>query len=375
MNHKEKQSCGKSANLPRSKQKVFVGLSGGVDSSVSAALLKEAGYIVTGVFIKVYQPPFLACSAKDDEASARAAAKHLEIPFLLLDLEEVYKKEVIDYMVAEYALGRTPNPDVMCNRSVKFGAFLQLALKEGADYVATGHYARIFTDQNGEKKLLAGADKNKDQSYFLWTLNRVDLAKIIFPVGEMLKKEVRKKAAEINLPNAKRADSQGLCFLGKVNVKDFLRHFIELKKGEVLNEQGEIVGEHPGAALFTIGERHGFLITKKTPHDKPKFVVGKDMANNTLTVADNPLASQIGRREFILEKTNFLVERDFFKANPAKNYLARFRYRAKLAQCQIEISENEQLKIIFSQESPLAVPGQSCVVYDGEVVIAGGVLT
>ncbi|MBI3888790.1 tRNA 2-thiouridine(34) synthase MnmA [Candidatus Nomurabacteria bacterium] len=264
------------------KKTVFVGLSGGVDSAVSVALLKKSGYEVVGVFIKTWHPDFLVCNEEEERLDAMRVAAFLDIPFFTFDLVDVYKKEVADYMIREYKAGRTPNPDVMCNKEVKFGAFLKKALAMGADYVATGHYAKAFSTQNFEggrfrpkggvmprnsapKTLLVkGVDPSKDQAYFLWTLRQEQLKKIIFPVGNLEKTEVRKLAKKFNLPVAEKKDSQGICFLGAVDLKEFLKHYIKSKKGKVLNENGEEIGYHDGAVFYTLGERHGFTITKKS---------------------------------------------------------------------------------------------------------------
>ena len=202
------------------REKTFVGLSGGVDSSVSAALLKKQSFEVVGVFIKTWHPDFLECNEEEERRDAMRVAAHLDIPFLTFDFEKVYKKEVADYMIAEYRAGRTPNPDVMCNKEVKFGAFLKKALSIGAQYIATGHYA-----QNKNNKLMKANDPEKDQAYFLWTLNQKQLSKIIFPVGHLKKTEVRKLAKKFNLPVSEKKDSQGICFLGEVDLKKFLKHY------------------------------------------------------------------------------------------------------------------------------------------------------
>jgi len=266
------------------KKKVFVGLSGGVDSSTSAAILKKDGYDVTGVFIKVWQPDFLPCSWREDRLDAMRVAAHLDIPFITMDLEKEYKQEVVDYMVHEYKEGRTPNPDVMCNKYIKFGAFFDKAMEMGADYVATGHYARVKKDGD-VVRLLAGADENKDQSYFLWTLTQKQLKKTLFPIGEYVKPEVRKIAEKFGLSTAKKKDSQGLCFIGKLDMKDFLKEFIPEKKGDVLNGKGEVVGEHDGAYFYTLGQRHGFTVTVKGVDDTPYFIIYKDIEANTITVS------------------------------------------------------------------------------------------
>ena len=266
------------------KGKVFVGLSGGVDSSVSAALLKEHGYEVVGVFIKVWQPPFLECTWKEDRLDAMRVAAQLDIPFMTFDLEKEYKESIVDYMVAEYKAGRTPNPDVMCNKTIKFGAFLEKAKEMGADFVATGHYAQNV-EKDGEQYLLKGNDNEKDQSYFLWTLTQAQLKYILFPIGEHKKSEVRKLAEKFDLITATKKDSQGLCFIGKLDMKDFLKEFIEEKRGDVLNTDGAVIGYHDGAVYYTLGQRRGFIITQKTPEDIPYYVVAKDIEQNTITVS------------------------------------------------------------------------------------------
>lgn len=354
--------------MTRKKQRVFVGLSGGVDSSVSAALLRDAGYDVTGVFIKTWHPDFLPCTWKEDRLDAMRVAAHLDIPFVTFDAEEEYKKDVADYMIEEYKCGRTPNPDVMCNKYVKFGAFLKYALSEGAEFVATGHYVRVRDD-----KLFVGVDKNKDQSYFLWTLTQEQLKHILFPVGYLQKPEVRKLAKKFGLPTAEKKDSQGVCFLGKLDMGEFLKHYSEPKRGDVLNEKGETIGFHEGAILYTFGERHGFTITKKGTSDAPYFVVEKDMQANTITVAHKEKGSLKGKGEqsLLLENVNWISgnvpEKD-------KIYSARARYRAPLSPCKISANSNETQIEFLQMEEPQA-PGQSFVVYDEEECLGGGVIS
>jgi len=371
-------------NSSRIKNKVYIGLSGGVDSAVSAALLQKAGYDVHGVFIKVWQPDWIECSWKEDRREAMRVAAHLGISFTTLDLEKEYKEGVIDYMIAEYATGRTPNPDVMCNREVKFGAFWHWAQEQGADYVATGHYAQN-KKQDSEKKirdsrfmnqmdaysLLMGRDGNKDQSYFLWTLNQADLEHVLFPVGDIPKPEVRKLATKFKLPNADRKDSQGLCFIGKVDVKEFLTHYIKTEPGSVRNEQGTVIGNHPGALLFTIGERHGFTITEKTPHDAPYYVISKNVTNNTLVVSNKTnQSSHSSTREVHLTRCNWVQE------IPAlgKTFQGRSRYRQELYPLTIVNAEESKATIRFETVQNSLTPGQSLVIYDEEVCMGGGVI-
>src|SRR3989344_9022086 len=264
---------------------VFVGLSGGVDSATSAALLKEAGHEVTGVFIRIYRPEFVECTWKDDRLDAMRVCAALNIPFREIDLSSEYKKSVIDGMIADYAAGITPNPDVLCNRAIKFGAFLAWARKQGADKIATGHYAQLRQGSDGQAtcELLRGADASKDQSYFLYRLAQKDLRHVLFPVGALQKSEVRQKAVHFDLPVARKHDSQGLCFIGDVSIADFLRRFIDLSPGPVVDTDGNTIGEHDGVALLTIGQRHGFTLTKHSP--TPYYVVRIDATTNTVAAS------------------------------------------------------------------------------------------
>lgn len=343
-------------------------MSGGVDSSVSAALLKEAGFDVTGVFIKVWQPDWIECTWREDRRDAMRVAAKLGIKFVTLDLEREYKEGVVDYMISEYKAGRTPNPDVMCNRSVKFGGFFDWAMKSGADYVATGHYARTETDVDGKSRLMAGLDQNKDQSYFLWSLTQEQLSKTMFPIGHLKKPEVRLLAEKFDLPNAQKKDSQGLCFIGKIDVKEFLSHYIPKQNGDVIDMAGNVIGEHEGAAFYTIGERHGFIITKKTPNDQPLYVVAKDINRNTITVSpkmpDGGLPNS--RTEISLEKINW----NRGGINIGARLQARSRYREALQ--NIEIAGQSTIR--FEQPQSTISPGQSLVVYDGETCLGGGII-
>jgi len=383
------------------KLRVFVGMSGGVDSSVSAALLKEAGFDVTGVFIKVWKPEYIDCGWKEDRFDAMRVCAKLDVPFLTLNLENEYKKDVVDYMIAEYKAGRTPNPDVMCNKYIKFGGFFKKAMELGADYVATGHYARVELSRveslkptcadrskvkSGEKKkeekeifnLLAGKDGNKDQSYFLWILTQKELSKTLFPVGDLEKPEVRKLAIKYDLVNATKKDSQGLCFMGKVDVKDFLKKYIKEKEGDVINEKGEKIGRHSGVFYFTLGERHGFKITKKTPNDKPYYIIAKDFDKNTLTVSQDIEKIKNENSKKILLKNVNLISGDI---EENKMYQARIRYRQPLEPCSIVKSRKSkgkrgerEIELHFANPQKSVTPGQSAVIYDREVCLGGGII-
>jgi len=346
-------------------KKVYIGMSGGVDSSVSAALLKERGFDVTGVFIKVWQPDWFECTWREDRLDAMRVCVELDIPFVTLDLEKEYKKEVVDYMVSEYRAGKTPNPDVMCNKYVKFGGFFDWAMANDADYVATGHYAQI-KENNGMFELIAGRDQGKDQSYFLWTLTQKQLSRTLFPIGGMEKLETRRLARNFNLPVAEKKDSQGLCFIGKVNIKEFLSHYIELKKGVILNEIGEILGEHDGATFYTIGERFGFDQTKKTSDEKPYYIIARDIEKNTITVSHKSFEGSLSveKSKYSLTSINWISGVPDIK----KQYLARIRHLGELLPCKI----NDQT--IDFEKSTIVANGQSIVLYDGDQCIGGGIV-
>ena len=360
-------------------KKVFFGMSGGVDSSVGAALLKQAGYDVHGVFIKVWQPDFYECTWREDRLDAMRVCAKLDIPFYTLDLEKEYKKEVVDYLIAEYEAGRTPNPDVMCNKHIKFGGFFDWAMKRGADFVATGHYAKIKIKKINPKKkdgeiflLEAGDDKNKDQSYFLWTLTQKQLSKTLFPVGNIEKPAVRKLAKKFDLPTAIKKDSQGICFIGKVSMEEFLKHFIKAEEGNVLNEAGEIIGRHKGVTFYTIGQRHGFTITKKSTKDDRYFVVSKNPDKNTITVSTKSLsASGKDNTQIHIKNTSWTTGQP---PEIGKKFQARIRYRQPLEACVIEDVGDSRATISFVEPQKAVTVGQSLVIYDGKVCLGGGII-
>ena len=352
-------------------QTVFVGLSGGVDSSVSASLLKAAGYNVRGVFIKVWQPDFLPCTWREDRLDAMRVCAILDIPFETLDLEDVYRASVVDYLVKEYEAGRTPNPDVMCNKEVKFGAFLSWAKQKGADFVATGHYAQNrLNTETGLYELHCSVDAEKDQSYFLWTLTQQELKHILFPVGHLRKERVRSLAHSFGLPTAAKKDSQGLCFLGKLDMKAFLKHFLHTEPGDVLTVEGKRIGTHEGALLYTLGQRHGF--TLRGSHDqRPHYVVDKDLKRNTITVSTKEVAERSASSESVtLEHVNWVSG----KPQEGK-HSARVRYRQPLLPCNIDADKNGNTEIRFLGNAPLAPLGQSLVIYETrkkEILCRGG---
>jgi tRNA-specific 2-thiouridylase len=355
----------------KKNKKVFLGMSGGVDSSVSALILKEQGFDVTGVFIKVWQPDFFDCTWKEDRRDAMRVAVQLGIPFITINAEKEYKEAVVDYMIDEYKKGRTPNPDVMCNNSVKFGVFYKKAIEMGADFIATGHYAKRIMDNN-EILLGEAVDNKKDQSYFLWNISKESLSKTLFPLGGIEKKEVRKIAKENNLFNAQKKDSQGLCFIGKVSMTEFLEHYLQLKNGDVLNTKGEKIGKHNGSLLYTIGQRHGFEITKKTPNQEKQYVISKDINKNTITVGDESDIEGGGvgnTSEIIIKNLNLLADYKKYK-----NTTARIRYGQPLQVCSIELLDDDKMIVIFQNEQKGVAIGQSCVLYSSGICLGGGII-
>lgn len=342
---------------------VFVGVSGGVDSSVSLALLKEQGFNVVGCFIKTWQPDFITCTWREERRDAMRVCAALDVPFLTIDAEREYKELVGEYFIDEYRAGRTPNPDVMCNKEIKFGVFLKYALAHGADYVATGHYA---ISKNGN--LLIGEDKTKDQSYFLWTLTKEQIEKIIFPVGHLQKSDVRKLAAKYNLPTETKKDSQGVCFLGPIDMKEFLTHYIPKKEGSVLNMAGEIIGTHDGALFFTLGERHGFTIAKKGIDDKPMYVIARDLEQNTITVSGDKSDEEKYKdtKKIKIDNVNWISG---VAPNADKKLQARIRYQQPLQNCRVEKD-----LVIFDEPQIAVSSGQSVVIYGGQIVLGGGII-
>ncbi len=338
---------------------VFVGLSGGVDSAVSAYLLKKQGYQVVGAFLRVWEPDFLPCTAGQDRLDAMRVAAHLEIPFITYNLEKEYKDTVVDYFINEYRAGRTPNPDVMCNRHIKFGAFWECAQRDGADLIATGHYAQNF-ESDAAFHLVRGLDDSKDQSYFLWTLTQDDLRHTLFPVGGIKKSEVRKIAIKAKLPNSKKRDSQGLCFLGQVDMKEFLQHYIPMQKGVIKNKTGEVIGEHDGVWFYTLDQRiaaHG---------GEKMYVVEKNVEENVL-VADVH-ASEIGGDSSITLSNMSWVGKP---PNEGGEYEAQIRYHGE----RVPVTLGEEQSVLFEEPTRVA-QGQSIVIYDSvtEECMGGGIV-
>ena len=346
---------------------VFVGLSGGVDSSVSAALLLEQGYNVVGVFIKVWHPDFMVCNWEEERVDAMRVAAKLGIQFLTCDAEAVYRDAVANYFIESYRQGITPNPDVLCNKEVKFGVFLDFARTHGADFVATGHYAQV--DHSGEQPVMRrGVDVEKDQSYFLWTLTPDQLKYTLFPVGHLPKSEVRKLAGKFNLPTASKKDSQGICFLGQVDIPDFLSHYIDLKSGEVLLDDGTVIGTHKGALVYTIGQRHGFIITHKDQAGKIFYVTNKDVDSNTLAVSVNKPKTEAGSG---VDLHNSIL-RSEVKLGDALEAQTRYRQTPFLVTISALTAKTVTIEPKETIEKPAL--GQSCVLYKGNECIGGGII-
>jgi tRNA-specific 2-thiouridylase len=339
---------------------VYVGLSGGVDSSVSAALLKEQGYLVVGVYMKNWSKdlPGFACPWKEDYQDAKRIAVQLGIEFKMFDFEKEYQEKVVDYMIEEYKAGRTPNPDIMCNQEVKFKLFFNTAIEQGADFVATGHYARSLDGQ-----LLVGKDSNKDQSYFLYRVKKSVLEKTIFPLGGFTKPEVRKMAEERNLTTAHKKESMGICFVGKVGIKEFLQQYVKTKTGDVIDQNGKVIGRHEGAIFYTIGQRHGLDIGGGFPY----YVTGKNMKTNTVYVT-----SQIDD-DSLWKGTLSLTDLHWINETPeiGKLYMVRTRYRAPLVKAQFKEKVTE---LILNDPVRAVTPGQSVVIYENERVVGGGII-
>jgi len=397
----------KQSNTPL-KRKVCVAMSGGVDSSVAALLLKKDGYDVTGVHMICWG----GCENNTDKQDAMRVAAHLNIPFLTWDFRKEYKEAVFNYMISEYRTGRTPNPDVMCNKEIKFGIFLKRALEAGADFIATGHYViggathhlRISASPQdarsgghtkrdgaslqgflsrekpgsfGARGLWEAKDSNKDQSYFLWTLTQGQLRHSLFPMGGYLKSEVREIAKKFCLPNADKKDSQGLCFVGKVDFAEFIREALPKRKGAVINSAGEVLGRHDGAEFFTIGQRHGLKIGGMP---EPMYVAGRDILTNTLTVAENAGDPILYKKELSVSGLHWIAPP---AAGQALRFpfecLARIRYRQPLQKARIM---NDEFLVRFDEPQRAVAPGQSVVFYSdekgnlpaGRQVLGGGII-
>ena len=340
---------------------VYVGLSGGVDSSVSAALLKQQGYEVVGVYMKNWTQDVagVACPWKKDLADARAAAAVLDIKFKIFDFQEQYRAQVVDAMVAQYAAGRTPNPDVLCNQEIKFKLFLTLALADGADFIATGHYAAT----DGDGHLLQAADSAKDQTYFLYRVSEEALRRTLFPLSGLTKPEVRVLAEKFGLPTASKPDSQGICFVGEVGIRPFLSQYLSLSPGAIKSRVGETIGTHAGAALYTIGQRHGLGLGGPGPY----YVTSRDIETNTVTVTTDPADLTLQGDQFYLSDAHWINR----EPSDGFGYAIRLRHRGRLTKATIARTGDRYSVRLLEPQRAIA-SGQSAVVYEGDRVVGGG---
>ena len=376
----------------KKKNRVIVAMSGGVDSSVSAALRKRAGFDVTGMFIKCWsaEDPFgssgvkqadcsdceprdglndvphgtakprYTCTATDDERMARLAAGKIGIPFYSVNLINEYKARVVEYLLDGYQQGITPNPDVMCNKEIKFGLFYERAVHLGADFIATGHYARVK-----DGKIFTGKDKNKDQSYFLSFIKPEVLERVLFPIGDRTKPEVRQLAKEFGLPNADRKDSQGICFIGKVDFTEFLKEYIPSKPGKIVNMNGNILGKHDGAVYYTIGQRKGLGLA-----GGPYFVIDKNVKKNIVVVSKDE--SDLLKKEVKIKNLNWFSN---LKKDGPIEVQAQIRYRQTPSPSTLHVdSQSNTCTLMFKKPQRAVAPGQLAVIYQGDQMLAGGVI-
>jgi len=353
--------------------KVMVGLSGGVDSAVAAALLVEQGHDVTGGYMKNWMNDEGIpgdCPWEQDIEDAHAVSKALGIEFRVIDLIDQYKHKIVEYLVNGYGEGLTPNPDVWCNREMKFGVFLDYALSQGFEAVGTGHYARRRELSNGQAAVLRGADPNKDQSYFLSLMNQHQVGHARFPTGEMLKPEVRDVARRFNLPVAEKKDSQGICFLGQVKMSDFLAHYLEDKPGDIVNTAGRVMGEHRGLHFYTIGQRKGHGVA--SPKQGMAYVVvGKKAAENQLVIGwDSEDTEGLYARECTVGSISSVNE----GIASLKRVEAQPRYRAKAEIAKVEALDGGKVKVVFEKAQRSIVAGQIMAFYDGGRLLGGGVV-
>jgi len=350
---------------------VYVGMSGGVDSSVTAALLKKQGYDVVGVYMKNWSQdlPGMPCPWREDYQDAKRVAVQLDIPFKVYDFENEYRQKVVDYMIYEFKAGRTPNPDIMCNQEIKFKLFLETALEDGADMIATGHYARVV-----DNKLMVAINKEKDQTYFLYRVKEDALKKSLMPIGDFrTKAEVRAVAKKLGLATAEKKDSQGICFVGKVGIRDFLSQYVPTNAGVIKEQNGVTIGEHGGAIFYTIGQRHGLNVGGGLPY----YVIGKDMKKNEVYVTTDLDDDRLWKQELNLTNIHWVNS----KPKMPKTYQIRTRYRAPLVNGKISFFDEKHaiysvptLHIALSDKVRAITPGQSAVIYDGDRVLGGGII-
>ncbi len=384
-------------------ERVFVGMSGGVDSSLAAALLVEQGYRVTGVYMKNWTRDIAGwpCPWREDYLDAERVAVHLGIELKVFDFQQQYKHKVVDYMLDEYRAGRTPNPDIMCNQEIKFKLFLDTALEQGADRIATGHYARISSPQGGTLRsgkprntktahtmsksipysagshpaeyrmsgwsLVMANNHQKDQTYFLYRVTESALRRTLFPIGGfMTKQHVRAEAKKRDLPTAERPDSQGICFVGEVGIQDFLREFIDVAPGPIVDQRGREIGQHEGAVLYTIGQRHGLDVGGGLPY----YVTHVDISSNTVHVTSELSSDELWSRTVVCRQAHWINH----PPEAGKTYHIRTRHRGELIKSSITLDKEDVFTAHLSKDVRAITPGQSLVLYDGEIILGGGII-
>ncbi|RAW93800.1 MULTISPECIES: tRNA 2-thiouridine(34) synthase MnmA [unclassified Photorhabdus] len=357
-----------------SQKKVIVGMSGGVDSSVSAYLLQQQGYQVAGLFMKNWEEDDDEeyCSATTDLADAQSVCDNLGIELHTVNFAAEYWDNVFEHFLSEYRAGRTPNPDILCNKEIKFKAFLEFAAEDlGADYIATGHYVRR-RDINGKSQLLRGLDSNKDQSYFLYTLSHQQIAQSLFPVGELEKPEVRRIAEKIGLVTAKKKDSTGICFIGERKFRDFLGRYLPAKPGPIMTVDGESLGEHQGLMYHTLGQRKGLGIGgTKEGSEEPWYVIDKDVQNNILIVAQGHEHPRLMSTGLIAQQLHWV---DRQTLTEEIHCVVKTRYRQQDIPCTVTPINEDKIAVRFANPVASVTPGQSAVFYQGEVCLGGGVI-
>lgn len=360
-----------------SRTRVVVGMSGGVDSSVTALLLKQQGYDVVGIFMKNWDDTdeFGHCTAEEDADDVRRVCEQLDIPYYTVNFEKHYFDKVFTYFLDEYKRGRTPNPDVMCNREIKFGEFLAKARELGADYLATGHYARVVRDEAGVATLLRGVDAGKDQTYFLNQLRQEQLAQAMFPIGHLPKREVRRIAEEAGLATAKKKDSTGICFIGERDFKSFLSGYLPAQPGPMIDvESGALKGQHDGLMYYTLGQRQGLGIGGTAGgNGEPWFVVSKDLTSNTLYVVQGEQHSSLYSYSLVATEVNWIRPRN--DGVMTFECTAKFRYRQPDQQVKVTMREDGRTaEVFFAQPQKAVTHGQAVVFYDGDVCLGGGTI-
>lgn len=349
--------------------RVVIGMSGGVDSSVAALLLKEQGYEVIGIFMKNWDDTDEngLCTATEDYEDVIQVCNEIGIPYYAVNFEKQYWDKVFTYFLEEYKAGRTPNPDVMCNKEIKFKAFLEHAMNLGADFLATGHYAQVV-EKDGGVAMLRGKDPNKDQTYFLNQLTQQQLQKVLFPIGHLEKSEVRQIAMDAGLSTAKKKDSTGICFIGERNFKEFLGQYLPAQPGKMKTMDGEVMGQHDGLMYYTIGQRHGLGIGGA---GDPWFVVGKDLTSNVLLVGQNFHHEALYSDQLLATDVSFTTMREMPKRFTCT---AKFRYRQPDTAVTVDLQEDGSALVTFAQPVRAVTPGQAVVFYDGEECLGGGTI-